>query len=413
MLLKAFLRLRLILAYMLYAVLLNTVGVVLLHSISGLGISKAEGALLPLFKSGASICMSLVAPAILLALGYARSLAMGLAIVGVVCALVWALPSFGMLKVFYLLVGSTFAVVKIAVYGEIGLISDSPRAHVALTNLLEGCFMAGVVLAIWALGLLVEAGANWVLFLGWVAIAAALLAASWLVAPSEGQKAPSRPHAKASWSRDMATITGLLGRKRLYAYVAAIFLYVLIEQSLVVWLPVYSNDVLGLRLGDSIQSGSLLFGFLAIGRLVGAPLIRWSRWFETLAALLALACGLMLIALLWPPPIEAPGGLRLGMLSAALIPLTGLLLAPIYPTLNSVTLSALPGSLHASLMGTIMVASTIGGMAGAFLVGQAFDHIGGRYAFGLTLAAMVVLTGALAAMNLNSRTPAIAGTIPH
>jgi fucose permease len=50
----------------------------------------------------------------------------------------------------------------------------------------------------------------------------------------------------------------------------------------------------------------------------------------------------------------------------------GLFIAPIYPPLNSVVLSALPNKLHSSMTGLIVVFSALGGTLGSRVIGYLF-----------------------------------------
>lgn len=72
-------------------------------------------------------------------------------------------------------------------------------------------------------------------------------------------------------------------------------------------------------------------------------------------------------------------------LAAFLIPLIGLMMAPIYPVINSVMLSALPQAQHAPMTGLIVVFSALGGTTGSIVTGFVFDAVGGQQAFYLSL----------------------------
>jgi fucose permease len=81
-------------------------------------------------------------------------------------------------------------------------------------------------------------------------------------------------------------------------------------------------------------------------------------------------------------------------LAAFLIPLIGLMMAPIYPVINSVMLSALPQQQHAPMTGLIVVFSALGGTTGSIVTGFVFGAVGGQQAFYLSLVpiAMLVVT---------------------
>ena len=71
--------------------------------------------------------------------------------------------------------------------------------------------------------------------------------------------------------------------------------------------------------------------------------------------------------------------------AAYVFPLIGLLMAPIYPTINSVVLSALPRHRHAPMTGLIVVFSALGGTTGSMVTGYTFANFDGQTAFYLSL----------------------------
>jgi fucose permease len=74
------------------------------------------------------------------------------------------------------------------------------------------------------------------------------------------------------------------------------------------------------------------------------------------------------------------------------MPLIGLFLAPIYPTINSTILSSLPKHMHSSMAGLIVVFSALGGTTGSIITGNVFQKYDGATAFYLSL---IPLTGIL------------------
>jgi hypothetical protein len=77
-------------------------------------------------------------------------------------------------------------------------------------------------------------------------------------------------------------------------------------------------------------------------------------------------------------------------------PVFPLLLAPIYPAINSAMLSALPQRQHAAMTGLIVVFSALGGTLGSFVTGRLFVAFDGTTAFGLLLVPVTALAISLA-----------------
>jgi fucose permease len=76
-------------------------------------------------------------------------------------------------------------------------------------------------------------------------------------------------------------------------------------------------------------------------------------------------------------------------LAAYLLPLIGLLMAPIYPVLNSIMLSSLDTEKHAPMTGLIVVFSALGGTTGSIITGAVFEFFDGQTAFYLSLIPML------------------------
>jgi fucose permease len=78
-------------------------------------------------------------------------------------------------------------------------------------------------------------------------------------------------------------------------------------------------------------------------------------------------------------------------LAAYIFPLIGLILAPIYPAINSVILSSLPKPKHGLMSGLIIIFSAIGGTTGSLVTGHIFDKYDGQTAFYFTLVPIALL----------------------
>ena len=147
----------------------------------------------------------------------------------------------------------------------------------------------------------------------------------------------------------------------------------------------------------SVQAASLFAACIALGRFgAGAVMARFD-WYPVLNICLGLLAALIILVLpladgLRPGPIaswrDAPA-------AAFLFPLIGFALAPIYPTIISVMLSAMPGRSHPPLMGLVVVFSALGGTTGSVITGALFAHLDGRTAFTLMLVPTAVLAGGL------------------
>jgi MFS transporter, FHS family, glucose/mannose:H+ symporter len=167
----------------------------------------------------------------------------------------------------------------------------------------------------------------------------------------------------------------------------------LIEQSIQNFLPTFNNKVLLLPAVLSIQMGSILAGSTALGRFFAGIVLKKLNWFYVLVGSLLLAALLLIIAM--PLAKNEAGRNITGWLDAPVaayvFPLIGILLAPVYPAINSVILSSLPKPKHGVMSGLIIIFSAIGGTSGSLITGYIFDKYNGQTAFYFVLIPIGIL----------------------
>ena len=78
-------------------------------------------------------------------------------------------------------------------------------------------------------------------------------------------------------------------------------------------------------------------------------------------------------------------------IAAFIFPLIGFCIAPVYPAINSVILSALPRRQHAPMSGLIVVFSALGGTLGSIITGNLFEVFSGKTAFYFSLIPISIL----------------------
>ena len=382
----------LILTYVAFAMLLNSVGTVILQSISSFGVTKPQASTLEGFKDITIALVSFATASYLARIGLRKALIGALLLAIAACLVMPMLGSFGAAQLHFAMVGAAFAVAKVAVYSMIGFVTAGPRQHASLTSLIEGMFMLGVLASYWVFSAFIDPtglrwlNAYWVLA-GIVALALALLLSSRVDEAPAGEE-PAVP--EAAPFRAMLRLAAL---PLVLVFVLCAFVFVVIEQGIGTWLPTFNNEVLHLPAQMSVQAASLFAACIALGRFgAGAVMARFD-WYPVLNACLILLAALIILVLpladgLSPRPIAGWGD---APVAAFLFPLIGFALAPIYPTIISVMLSAMPGRQHPPLMGLVVVFSALGGTTGSVITGQLFAHLDGRTAFTLMLVPTAIL----------------------
>lgn len=395
----------LILTYMLFGILLNSVGTVILQSIATLGQSKSSAAVLEAFKDLPIAITSFLVASLLPRLGYRRAMILGTAMVALVCLAMPLVPAFWTVKLFFAVTGIAFALVKVSVYSTIGLITADNARHASVTNLVEGMFMVGVLAGYWLFGAFIDSAdpssMQWV-NVYWVL--AALSAAIVLLLAATPLDESGSVREASSPARDFASMIALVARPLVIVFVISAFLYVLIEQAIGTWLPTFNREVLHLPAAMSIQAASIFAAALAIGRLSASAILTRIGWYPLVNGCIVAVAALVLLTMPLTQGLRADP--QMGWLTAPaaafVLPLIGLFLAPIYPAINSAMLSALPKPDHAAMTGLLVVFSALGGTTGSFVTGHAFEAFGGQSAFTMSILPMGLLLVALAGFRRQS-----------
>jgi len=408
---RARITIALYLTYALFAVLLNSVGTVILQSINTFGAAPRSAALMDGFKDIPIAVASFLVASFLPRLGFRRGIMLGLVLVACACAAMPLVASFWMTRLMFVTVGVSFAVVKISVYSSVGLVARDGRDHAARISLLEGVFMLGVLSGSWLFSLFIDpkapASLGW-LDVYWILAGAALAAAGLVLVSPLDEQAALRP--RSTVIDDLKVAPRLLRQSFMGAYLAAAFLYVLIEQSFGTWLPTFNNKVLNLPSDMSVQAASLYAAAIMAGRFAGGLALRRFDWIKVLSFCVVGMAVVVLLAL----PLAHMGHAATtswanAPLAAFAVPMIGVFLGPIYPAINSVVLSALPTDRHSAMTGLIVIFSALGGTLGSFVTGRLFGWLGGQSAFYLSLAPMAVLAVALLQLRRSVARPAGSG----
>jgi fucose permease len=383
------------LIYMVFAILLNSVGTVILQSIYTFGVDKPQASLLELFKDLPIAITSFLVASFLPLLGYRRAMMIALGIVACACVLMPLYPGFHTAELLFTCVGVSFALTKVAVYSSIGLLTHDRAEHGRLTNTIEGLFMVGVLIAGWLFSAFVDrdapANPSW-LNVYWVLAVACVLVIV-LLATSRMDESAARTVETKSMRGSLLEMMHLFLRPLVYVFLASAFLYVLIEQSFSTWLPTFNNEILKLPNAMSIQLATILAAASALGRIVAGQVLRRIPWYALLN-ICVIGMGL-LVMLTLPLAHNVTQRANVGWfdapIAAYLIPLIGLLMAPIYPVINSVALSSLPKPSHAAMTGLIVIFSALGGTLGSRITAIVFSRFDGIHAFYFSLVPMSLI----------------------
>jgi len=381
--------LALFLIYFVFAILLNSVGTVILQVISNYDVSKSGASILEAFKDLPIALVSFLVASFLPRLGYKNAMLVALAIVSAACVAMPLVPAFATAKLLFLCVGVAFALVKVSVYSTLGLIATSRKHHASIMNTLEGFFMVGVLSAYWVFAYFIDSAhpksQSW-LQVYWVLGALCVVTIILLATTRFDESDAQLPAGRSRWD-DFCAMVKLFLKPLVCVFVLTAFLYVLIEQSVGTWLPTFNNEILNLPAAMSVQVASIFAACLALGRLSAGVVMRKVHWYTVMNGCVIGMAAMVLLALPLTRELAIDANVTWASapLATFLFPLIGLFMAPIYPGINSVMLSSLPKNQHSSMTGLLVIFSALGGTTGSFITGYVFGNFSGHFAFYLTL----------------------------
>lgn len=284
--------------------------------------------------------------------------------------------------------GLAIGVFKTGAIALIGDLTRTPAEHVREMNIVEGFFALGAIAGAPIVAWLLAAGLPWTALYGLAgALTLGLLGLALLV-----RFPPAKPSIEPERAGMVATLT-IARDRRAAGYAACIFLYVGVETAVYVWMPALLAAEGAKALLPGAWALSTFFVLRAVGRFAGAWTLERLGRTQTLAA-----CGLAVL-------ICFAGALVGGRQAAAiLLPLSGLFMSVLYPTLNSRAISGFPAERHGAAAGFILFVTCLSAVLSPLAIGALSDAFGGPQAgFALATGMALALAAGLAFNAAKSR----------
>ncbi|WP_339074164.1 MFS transporter [Teredinibacter turnerae] len=266
--------------------------------------------------------------------------------------------------------GVAIGVFKTAALALIGDISRSTKEHTTTVNGVEAFFGVGAIIGPLIVTTLLAAGIDW----KWLYFIAGNLCICLILIASRVQY----PHAKLSETKQQGSFIQTLALVRnpyAFSFSVGAFLYVATESAIYVWMPTYLLGYDGSFLLLATYALTLFFVLRALGRFLGMWLLERVSW----SMVMMLCSGL--IALCFVTSIVVGKSI-----AVVLLPLTGLFMSVIYPTLNSKGISCFHKNQHGSVAGVILFFTAAGAAAGPLIMGVVSDAFGGDAVYGFMVA---------------------------
>jgi fucose permease len=318
-------------------------------------------------------------------LGRRPTIVAGLTLFAAACFLLAAGDTFLFFAALMGLSGIAIAVFKTGALALVGDISSSTSQHTSIMNTAEGFFGVGAIVGPLILTQLLGAGLPWT----WLYLIAGGMCVALIVLALLVRYPPS---AKAAPESGFAGTGRAMRSPYVLAFSVGAFLYVGVEAAVYVWMPTLLAGYAGGASTLAAYSISIFFLLRAAGRFLGAWILTRVPWQAVLALFSAviLACFGLSVA----------GGVDWAVY---LLPLSGLFMSVVYPTLNSKGISCLPRTEHGAAAGVILFFTCVSAVLSPLAIGavsDAFGHI--TYGFSLaTGLAALLFAGLLANWLLN------------
>lgn len=382
----------LFLNYFVFAILLNSVGIVIAKSIKVYNIAETEASILEAFKDLPIAIVSFFIASFLPRFGYKRAMLLALAIVFIGNLGMYFGNTFDTAKILFMTVGVSFALIKLSVYSLIGIVTETPRQHSSLMSSIEGFFMVGIASAYFIFpAFYSDTDPD-----AWLRVYPALcilIGLSFVFLLFSKINVPIETSGN-TMIEDVKNSFGLIVMPLVLVFILSAFFFVMVEQGIMTWLPRFNEKIFSFSEKLSVQMASILAISLAIGRFIAGWASKKIAWEKIIIVCALIGIGLLLVVL---PQLKTIGDSNILRTLADVpklgyvLPLIGLFIAPIYPLLNSTVLSHLPKNLHSPMSGLIIIFSALGGTLGSRIVGILFENIGGIKAFYFLIIPMVLL----------------------
>ena len=368
------------LMFFMFAMTTDSVGLIIPQVIAEFGLSLTKAGALHYGSmagiAGAGLLLGFLADR----LGRKRAILAGLGLFSATAYCVPLTHTYAQILALITLAGVAIGIFKAAAVALVADMSTSSTELTSTMNLVEGFFGLGAIIGPLLLGALVERGVSW----RWLyAIAGTLCALLILTALSA--RYPTNALGRRQGRQSLLDTLRLLRSPYALGFGTAAFAYVAVECAIYVWMPTLLSGYHGSWKALTIQALPTFFVLRALGRFVGAWLLGYLEWTRVLA-LCSTAIFLCFAG-------SAAGGVEVALF---LLPLSGLFMSVLYPTINSKGVACFSASEQGAVAGIILFFTCSGAVLGPLamaIVGDAFD--GAPAGFLLATALAAVLAGGL------------------
>lgn len=312
-------------------------------------------------------------------IGRKKSIILGLVLFALNSYLFSVGRSFAFFVALLVISGVAIGIFKTGALALIGDITRSTVEHTATMNTVEGFFAVGAIIGPAIVARLLAGGTSW----KWLYVIAGTICVLLIIAASFLKY----PQTVGSFEAvDLKHTLQMMKNPYALGFSAAISLYVAVESAVYVWMPTLFAGYQGRLIWVATYAISIFFVLRAAGRFLGAWVLVRLNWASVMTA--------FSLAILLCFGISMLAGVSIAIL---LLPLSGLFMSVLYPTLNSKGISCFRKPEHGAVSGVILFFTCVAAVLGPLAMGAVSDYFSNpKYGFVLaTVFATLLFAGLL------------------
>ncbi|MCP4181049.1 MAG: MFS transporter [bacterium] len=374
-------KVKIILTFISIGMMTSGLSVFVMQAVNYYHVTHSAAGTLESYMSFAKIIVSFFLFSLLLKMGFRKSILIVYAVLVLFCLFLPFSDSIWSIRLFLVIIGICFVAVKIVAYSSVALITKNEKEHASFINLMEAIYTVGSFGGMWIYSFFIKIfPSHWTYVFWFFCFTCAFVFIIWSISPFNETKLAKQE--KKSFLEQYKGV-GIIIEAVFILFVVLMLSQTMLEVGIGSWLPSFNNEILGIPSFLSVQIASFLVIGIAIGRFIGVFVVKHIKWYKMIFINFSLGLILILIILLnihhgigrnahniFEVPIIAYG-----------IPLLGVLIGPVYPTLVSTILSSRPSSQHALLISIIMIFGPICDSFSSKLIGILFGKVGGIETF--------------------------------
>lgn len=359
------------LMFMMFAMTTDAVGVIIPEVMKAFNLSMTAAGLLHYGPMTAIALAGIFLGFLADKIGRKKTIVFGLVLFVISSYLFLLGNTFGFFLVLLIISGGAIGIFKTGALALIGDMSRSTKEHTSTMNIVEGFFGVGAIIGPFIVSYLLTKNVDW----KWLYIVAATLCVVLIIMAlfakyPETQKSTEEPI-------NIKRTLKMVKDKYALGFSLAAFLYVSVEAAIYVWMPTLIDGYDGSLMFIAIYALPIFFVLRAGGRFLGAWMMDHFDW----TVVLTISSFLILLCYVFSFVNESA--------TVVLLPLSGLFMSVIYPTINSKGISCFPKSSHGSVAGIILFFTAAGAAIGPLSMGVVSDMFGSNAIYGFILATVL------------------------